>query len=134
MIRSLPVIIDLVLTVVAIVDISLIDSSRVRGLPKWAWVIISLLLFIVGPLLWFFVGRERLEPRNHGRYAEAPTAVPTRSGPRAPDDDPAFLSRIAQEQEQARRIRDLERRLAERDDPAAGDPTAGNPDDTKPAG
>lgn len=129
MIRTLPVIIDLVLTVVAIVDISLIDSSRVRGLPKWAWVIISLLLFVVGPLLWFFVGRQPLEPRNHGRYADAPTAVPTRPGPRAPDDDPDFLGRIAREQEQAQRIRDLERRLAERDDP-----TAGNPDDTKPAG
>ncbi|GAA2074192.1 PLD nuclease N-terminal domain-containing protein [Pseudolysinimonas kribbensis] len=130
MLRLLPGIIDLVLTVVAIVDISLIDSSRVRGLPKWAWVLISLLLFIVGPLLWFFVGRERLEPRNHGRYAaEGPSAASPRSGPRAPDDDPDFLSRIAREQEQAQRIRDLERRLAERDDP-----TAGNPDDTKPAG
>jgi uncharacterized protein YbjT (DUF2867 family) len=92
-------------------------------------VVVSLLLFIVGPLLWFFVGRERLEPRNNGRYAEAPTAPPARPGPLAPDDDPDFLNRIAREQEQARRIRDLERRLAERDDPAAGDP-----DDTKPAG
>ena len=47
MLRLLPGIIDLVLTVVAIVDIVLIDPSRVRGLPKWAWVVISILLFIV---------------------------------------------------------------------------------------
>ena len=56
MVRSLPFIVDLVLTVVAIVDIALIDNSRVRGLPKWAWVLISIFLFVVGPLLWFFVG------------------------------------------------------------------------------
>jgi len=136
MLRLLPGIIDLVLTVVAIVDIALIDPSRVRGLPKWAWVVISLLLFIIGPLLWFFVGRERLEPRSNGRYADGPSAAPARSGPRAPDDDPEFLGRLSREQEQDERIRDLERRLAERDDPTAGNPPAAGsgPDDPKPAG
>jgi Phospholipase_D-nuclease N-terminal len=130
-IRLLPGIIDLVLTVVAIVDISLIDNSRVRGLPKWAWILISILLFIVGPLLWFFVGRERLEPRNHGRYATESSSgpAPARSGPRAPDDDPEFLGRLRREQEQAERIRDLERELEKRRE--ADD---SSPDDPKPAG
>ena len=112
MLRLLPGIIDLVLTVVAIVDIALIDNSRVRGLPKWAWVVISILLFIVGPLLWFFVGRERLEPAGAASGGERP-----RSGPRAPDDDPEFLGRLSREQQQEQRIRDLERRLEDRDDP-----------------
>lgn len=84
MLRLLPGIIDLVLTVVAIVDIVLIDPSRVRALPKWVWVVISVLLFIVGPLLWFFVGRIRLE-----RVAT--------SGPLAPDDDPDFLRRLGEQ-------------------------------------
>jgi hypothetical protein len=130
MIRLLPGIIDLVLTVVAIVDIALIADGRVRALPKWAWILISLFLFIVGPLLWFFVGRERLEPRNHGRYAsDGAAAVPTRSGPVAPDDDPEFLDRLRREQEKEQRIRDLERRLEERDGPDAP-----APDDPKPTG
>ena len=109
-------VIELLLIVVAIVDIVLIDPSRVRGLPKWAWAIICVLLAIVGPLLWFFVGRERLEPRNHGRYATEGAAAP-RSGPRAPDDDPDFLDRLNREQQQEQRIRDLERRLKDLDDP-----------------
>lgn len=85
MLRLLPGIIDLVLTVVAVVDIVLIDPSRVRALPKWAWVVISILLFIVGPLLWFFVGRIRLER-------------PVPSAPLAPDDDPDFLRRLGEQQ------------------------------------
>jgi len=122
--RLLPGIIDLVLTVVAIVDIVLIDPTRVRGLPKWAWVIISILLFIVGPLLWFIVGRERLEPRTAARGA-------ARTAPRAPDDDPEFLGRLSREQEQEARIRDLERRLQERDESGSGDSGSGA-DDQKP--
>jgi hypothetical protein len=135
-VRSLPFIVDLVLTVVAIVDISLIDNSRVRGLPKWAWVLISIFLFVVGPLLWFFVGRERLEPRNHGRYPDATSGGPTSTAPRAPrapDDDPEFLGRLSREQQQAQRIRDLERELDER---RGGEPTSGDtaPDDPKQNG
>ncbi len=129
MLRLLPGIIDVVLTVVAIVDIALIDNSRVRGLPKWAWVLISILLFIIGPLLWFFVGRERLEPRHHGRYAEATASGPAPTAPRAPDDDPEFLGRLSREQEQVERIRRLERELEERR--AADDTT---PDDPKSTG
>jgi len=101
MLRLLPGIIDVVLTVVAIVDIALIDPRRVRGLPKWVWVVVSLLLFIVGPLIWFFVGRIRL------------SAVDAPPGPRAPDDDPDFLGKLSREQAQQEQIRDLEQRLSD---------------------
>lgn len=97
----------LAMTVLAIVDIVMIDSSRVRGIPKWAWVSIALFLPILGPLLWFFIGRERLSKRNHGRYPDRPVA---------PDDDPAFLGKLSRDKEQEQRIRDLEERLAELDD------------------
>jgi hypothetical protein len=110
-------VLELILLVVAIVDIVLIDPSRVRGLPKWAWAIICVLLTIIGPILWFVVGRERLEPRNHGRYATEGAGAMPRSGPRAPDDDPDFLDRLSREQQQEKRIRDLERRLKDLDDP-----------------
>jgi len=113
------VLIPLVLTgllVFAVVDILVIDGGRVRGLPKYGWVGIVILLPLIGPLLWFLVGRERLEARNHGRYADAsaaPSAPGRRFGPIAPDDDPDFLGRLSREQQQEERIRELEKRLDE---------------------
>lgn len=110
------------LLVFAIVDILSIDSGRVRGLPKYGWIGVVVLLPFIGPLLWFLVGRERSESRNHGRYpdpvpARAPSASPPtpgrRFGPIAPDDDPDFLGRLSREQQQEERIRELERKLEE---------------------
>ncbi|MGN6325642.1 PLD nuclease N-terminal domain-containing protein [Pseudolysinimonas sp.] len=128
MIRYLPFIVEVILVVVALVDLVLIDASRVRGLPKWGWIMLAIILPVIGPILWFVVGRERLEPRNHGRYAsDGSVERGPRSAPRAPDDDPEFLRRLSREQQQAQRIRDLERQLEER---SADDQ---KPDDTKQA-
>jgi hypothetical protein len=116
------VLVPLVLTgllVFAVVDIIAIDGSRVRGLPKYAWIGLAIILPLIGPLLWFLVGRERLEPRNHGRYADgravpaSPSSPGRRFGPIAPDDDPDFLGRLSREQQQEDRIRELEKRLDE---------------------
>ena len=113
------VLIPLVLTgllVFAVVDILVIDGGRVRGLPKYGWIGVVILIPLIGPLLWFLVGRERLEARNHGGYADAPaspSAPGRRFGPIAPDDDPDFLGRLSREQQQEERIRELEKRLDE---------------------
>lgn len=112
------VLVPLVLTgllVFAVVDIIAIDGGRVRGLPKYAWIGVVILLPLIGPLLWFLIGRERLEARNHGRYAEAAgsSGPGRRFGPIAPDDDPDFLGRLSREQQQEERIRELEKRLNE---------------------
>jgi hypothetical protein len=98
----------------AIADILLIDSSRVRGLPKFAWVTLVILLPLIGSILWVAIGRERSEPRSHGRYADRPMGVTTGRS-LSPDDDPAFLERLNLDRQQEQRIRELERRLAELD-------------------
>jgi cbb3-type cytochrome oxidase subunit 3 len=90
----------------SIVDIVLIDSRRVRGIPKGGWIVLVLLLPVVGSVLWFLLGRERLTAA--ARYAAM--------GPIAPDDDPEFLNQLNRDKEQQERIRDLEERLAELDD------------------
>lgn len=105
LIRYLPFILTVVLLVAALVDVIRIDPSRVRGLPKPVWALIVVLVAIIGPIVWFVAGREPLTPR--GSRGTRP--------PVAPDDDPEFLRKIAQEKEQEQRIRDLERRLAELD-------------------
>lgn len=65
----------LVLTVFAVVDCVLTERVRVRALPRWLWVPLVLVLPVLGPALWFLVGRG--------------PALPPRPV-RGPDDDPAF--------------------------------------------
>ena len=90
--------------VYAVVDCSLTDPRRARGIPKGAWVIVILVLNIIGGALWFIVGKDRSEGRGRSRIDVAP------------DDDPTFLRRIASDAEQEERIRQLEREIADLDD------------------
>lgn len=66
----------LAFTVFAVVDCALADRSRIRGLPRWGWILVSLVLPVVGGVLWFLIGSGRRGPAT--RYV-------------GPDDDPDFL-------------------------------------------
>ncbi len=48
-------VLQLVLALVAIVDIARIHETR--G-PKWMWVLISLFVNTLGPILYFIIGRK----------------------------------------------------------------------------
>ncbi len=100
----------ILLMIFSVVDIAVIDRTRVRFLPKAAWIALAIILTIVGPVLWFVVGRGR--PGENVAAAAAGT-VPRGMGTVAPDDDPDFLGRLNREQEQEERIRELEERLKE---------------------
>lgn len=104
LLRYLPFLIYAAITIYTIVDIVLIDRSRVKGLPKVVWVIIVIVFPVVGAVVWFLLGRERMSQRG------------VRRGPSAPDDDPEFLRKLSREQQQEERIRQLEERLRELDD------------------
>jgi len=108
-VRYLPFLIAAAVLIYTVVDIALIDRSRVKGLPKILWILIVLVLPIIGAVLWFFLGRERLSERGTGGRQ-------VRRGPRAPDDDADFLRKLSREQAQDERIRELEERLREIDD------------------
>ena len=103
------VVIAVAFYVFALVDLALIDRSRVRGLAKPAWIVVVLLLPIVGALLWFAVGRVRLRDVGGGSSFD-------RRGPVAPDDDPAFLNRLGREKELEDRLEQLEKELRDLDD------------------
>jgi len=109
LVRYLPFLVAAAVLIYTVVDIALIDRSRVKGLPKILWVLIVIVLPIIGAVLWFLLGRERLSERGADGGS-------VRRGPRAPDDDPEFLRKIGREAEQEERIRDLEQRLREIDD------------------
>ena len=65
-----------VITVFCAVDALMLDRLRSRGLPRWAWVLVVVLIPVAGPVLWLTVGRGRI----------ARTI--------APDDDPEFLAEL----------------------------------------
>ncbi|MEO5921143.1 MAG: PLD nuclease N-terminal domain-containing protein [Pseudolysinimonas sp.] len=112
LVRYLPFLIAAAVLIFTIVDILLIDRLRVKGLPKIVWVLIVIALPIIGAVLWFLLGRERLSDMGQGgSFGPRP-----RRGPVAPDDDPDFLGKLGRDQAQEERIRDLERRLREIDD------------------
>lgn len=102
--------------VYTIVDCVVQPASRHRGVGKGIWILIVVLLPVVGGILWLAIGRL-------GKSA--------RRIPQAPDDDPAFLSRIGSTADQDERIRRLEEELAQLD--AEDDDPKWNPPDVPPA-
>jgi Phospholipase_D-nuclease N-terminal len=61
LVNNLPIIapifiIQLILIIVAIIDLVRIENTN--G-PKWLWALIILLINIIGPILYFVIGRKR---------------------------------------------------------------------------
>jgi uncharacterized membrane protein AbrB (regulator of aidB expression) len=81
--RVLLVVVSIALTVYAAIDCIQTEESRVRNLPKLAWVLLIVLVSIVGPVAWLLAGRPRSGPPRRGP-----------SGPRGPEDDPDFLRNL----------------------------------------
>ncbi|MBB4735808.1 multisubunit Na+/H+ antiporter MnhG subunit [Micrococcus cohnii] len=79
------------LTLYALFESLLTPAHRVRALPKWAWVLVVLVVPLVGPLLWLTLGRAQ-------RHVDRPG---TRSS--APDDDEEFLRGLREQRRRERR-------------------------------
>jgi hypothetical protein len=99
-------VIAVALDIFSIIDIITIEERRVRGLPKFLWVAVVVLLPFVGAILWFTIGRAGADNGNGGRDRRTV----------APDDDPNFLRNLRRDEEADERIRRLEQELAELDD------------------
>ncbi|QES49546.1 hypothetical protein DEJ50_18790 [Streptomyces venezuelae] len=102
MLRYLPFLLIIGLTVFAFIDCLNTPEEEVKHLPKVVWVIIILLFSIVGPVVWLFAGKKRT-PTGGGPGG--------RSGGRrsqwvAPDDNPEFLNRLREEQDRKQQDRD----------------------------
>lgn len=93
--RAFIVVVALALAIFCLVQLIQSRGQRVRGLPRWAWVPVIVLLPILGPVAWLVLGR----PRGGG----APKPPPRRTI--APDDDPDFLRNLNRERERERQER-----------------------------
>ena len=84
MLRYLPVLLSLALTIYCTVDVIQTPEREVRNLPKIVWLVVVLLVALVGPAAWLVAGRPRKGRRT----------IPGPPRPRGPDDDPDFLKGI----------------------------------------
>ena len=99
-------IINFVFVVYALIDCLRTPQTKIRALPKLLWAVIIILFPAIGALIWFILGKERT----------APNAAKPAYTTLAPDDDPAFLRKLAEDKQRNQRIQDLEARLSEMDD------------------
>lgn len=95
----LAVVLAIAFTLYSLVDASMTDARRARGVPKPMWVVICVLLPVIGGILWLTVGK------GDGKVAPTPTR---------PDDDPRFGPMSTDKVD--RRIADLEEQLRALDD------------------
>lgn len=107
-------ILALVVTVYALVDLTVTDDRRIRRLNRVLWVVLIVVLPLIGAAAWLTWGKG---PRAAAQ-------------PMAPDDDPSFSrSTTVSDEETDRRIADLEAQLAALDDEDFG----GAPETEHPA-
>lgn len=89
MVRFLPFLLSLALTVYALFSCIQTRDEDVPHLPKLIWIALIVLVPFVGPLTWLLMSR------NPGTGAKQPAAGPKPSNrPVAPDDDPDFLATL----------------------------------------
>jgi hypothetical protein len=87
--------VSVLLTALALIScLSVEDKSRIRGLPRWAWLLLILLVTPVGPIAYFVLGRPLPPGKPHSGWPIGGFPEPPR--PRAPDDDPDFLRSLDQ--------------------------------------
>ena len=118
------------LTLYTLLDAVRTPAHEARTLPKWLWVLVTLLFPVAGPLMWLILGRPKAQPAagapRPGFGQRRSTPAPSVS---SPDDDEEYLRWLKAKAERERRSREAEsnnKQDSERKDPEDGTPTQGN--------
>lgn len=118
------------LTLYTLLDAVRTPAHEARTLPKWLWVLVTLLFPVVGPLMWLILGRPKAQP---AAGAPRPSFGQRRSTPApsvsSPDDDEEYLRWLKAKAERERRSREAEsnnKQDSERQNPEDGTPNQGN--------
>lgn len=118
MMRGLPVLLELGLTIFCLIDCIQTPQMAVRNLPKWAWIVLILIFPLIGSAAWLVAGRPLAGQRPPDYATGFPEDRRGPAGALGPDDDPAYLrelGRMNSEHEQMLRTweDDLRRREQE---------------------
>lgn len=118
------------LTLYTLLDAVRTPAHEARTLPKWLWVLVTLLFPVVGPLMWLILGRPKAQPAagapRPGFGQRRSTPAPSVS---SPDDDEEYLRWLKAKAERERRSREAEsnnKQDPELKDPEDGTPNQGN--------
>lgn len=114
------------LTLYTLLDAVRTPAHEARTLPKWLWVLVTLLFPVVGPLMWLILGRPKAQPAAGGPRPgfgqRRGTPAPSVS---SPDDDEEYLRWLKAKAERERRSREAESN--NKQDPELKDPEDGTP-------
>ena len=139
MVRYLPFLISLGLSIYALISCIQTRNEDVPYLPKLVWVVLIVFLPYVGPIVWILVSW-----RSRAAQRPRPVSSTPKSRPVAPDDDPDFLASLDRYRDPRTTVRPPSEPKQGKDDkapPAAGDATAkdeksepqeSGPQDTEP--
>lgn len=97
------------LWIFCLIDVITTPEGDCRNLPKMVWLLIVLLLFDIGAIVWLVAGRNwNRQPADlpyKGNRSAPPPPTARRAG--NPDDDEEFLAQLrARAEEQRRRARE----------------------------
>lgn len=92
-------IVPIALAIYALADLVAYRDENPLGLPKGIWALIIIIFVLFGPIGWIVISRMSQPDRPARRPRNQGYAPPA---PRAPDDDPEFLWRLAQQQRRER--------------------------------
>ncbi|WP_404286424.1 PLD nuclease N-terminal domain-containing protein [Glutamicibacter arilaitensis] len=93
--------ISVALMIYTLIECARTERHRVRSLPKTAWIVIVILLPLIGPGLWFVLGRPQSGSRKPPETQNAP------------DDDEDFLRQLEIWRRQQQRETELKAREEE---------------------
>ncbi|MBF1652403.1 MAG: PLDc N-terminal domain-containing protein [Rothia mucilaginosa] len=118
------------LTLYTLLDAVRTPAHEARTLPKWLWVLVTLLFPVVGPLMWLILGRPKAQPAagapRPGFGQRRSTPAPSVS---SPDDDEEYLRWLKAKAERERRSREAEsnnKQDSDHKDPEDGTSNQGN--------
>ena len=115
MLRALPFIIEVVLLVACLIDAVQTPTNQVRNLPKWAWLLLIVIVPYLGPIAWLFAGRPgRSQPPVEPTWPTRDFSAQPRTI--APDDDAEFLRNLKKQNEHEALLRQWEEDLRRRED------------------
>ncbi|TCC51226.1 hypothetical protein E0H75_13980 [Kribbella capetownensis] len=89
MVRFLPFLISLVLSVYALFSCIQTPDEDVPHLPKLVWIVLIVFVPFVGPIVWLLMSRTQGTRREVAGRPPRPSSRPV-----APDDDPDFLKTL----------------------------------------